>query len=203
MEKTLYAYNNCASAYEEKFSKNKTYKKHALLFADHFEEGASILDAGCGPGLNSALFAGRKLSVTGIDYSEEMIKLAEKNCPEGDFIHVRFEEFETDNKFDGICLSFVIVHMENEKAESLINRVSSLIKNGGRVYISFMTGKKPGYEHTSFAEDEIYFNYFEKEYIISLFNNNGFELISSHTDPYEEADGSFTDDIFLIFEKKD
>ena len=67
-EKTVYAYNKAARAYEEKFSRNETYKKHALFFADQFEPGDDILDIGCGPGLNSALFTGKGLNVTGVDY---------------------------------------------------------------------------------------------------------------------------------------
>ncbi len=200
MNKTLFAYNNSASAYEDKFSKNLTYRNHALSFSSFFAEGSSILDVGCGPGLNSALFAEKKMSVTGIDFSEEMVRLAEKNCPEGIFHNKSVEELDTDKKYDGICLSFIIVHLENKQVEELINTLPHLVKEGGRVYISFMTGKKPGYELSSFAKDEIYYNYFEVDYIISLFSENGFKLLSSDKDPYEEADGSFTDDIFLVFE---
>ena len=201
MEKTLYAYNNCASDYEEKFSKNEVYRNHAQRFADLFDEGAEILDAGCGPGLNSALFAVRKLKVTGLDFSEEMIKLAEKNCPEGEFHNISIEEMRKDKKYNGICLSFVIVHMENKAVETLISGLPSILESDGLVYISFMTGKKAGYETTSFTEHEIFFNYFDREYIASLFEINGFSLLRSDTEPYEEADGSFTDDIFLVFEK--
>ena len=202
MNKTVSAYNNCASAYEEKFRKNETYKKHALAFASLFESGSSILDIGCGPGLNSAIFSDRGILLTGIDPSSEMIKLAEKNCPDGEFINISADIFETDIKFNGLCLSFVIVHMKDDKVEELLNSLPGMITGGGYVYISFMAGKTPGYELSSFAEDEIYYNYFNKEAIISRFDINGFELISSCTDPYEEADGSLTDDIFLIFRFK-
>ena len=201
MNKTISAYNNCASAYEDKFSKNEIYKQHALSFASLFESDSSILDIGCGPGLNSALFAERGISVTGIDSSIEMIKLAEKNCPAGKFINTSADIYEAENKFDGLCLSFVIVHMEDSQVGVLLDRLSGMIKKGGYVYISFMVGKKPGYELSSFAKDEMYYNYFDKDKIISQFDSNGFELYSSHTDPYEEADGSFTDDIFLVFRK--
>ncbi len=201
MDKTVSAYNNCASAYEEKFSKNETYNQHALSFASLFEAGSSILDIGCGPGLNSALFTGRGISVTGIDPSSEMIRLAEKNCPAGNFINISADMYESQKKFDGLYLSFVIVHMDDDKVETLLDRLHFMIKTGGYVYISFMVGKTPGYELSSFAKDEIYYNYFNKDEIISRFHNNDFELISSHTDPYEEADGSFTDDIFLVFKK--
>ena len=203
MEKIVYAYNNCASAYEEKFSKNETYKQHALSFAELFKPGDYILDIGCGPGLNSSLFAERDLNVTGVDSSAEMIKLAEKNCPEGEFINAAAADFKTVKRFDGICLAFVIVHMEDEKVSELLDRLPSMIRKKGRVYISFMSGKKAGYELTSFSENEIYFNYFESEKITAHFESNGFKLISRKTDPYEEADGSFTDDIFLVFEKTD
>ena len=202
MEKTVYAYNNAASAYEEKFSRNETYKKHALFFAEMFKPGDDILDIGCGPGLNSALFTVKGLNVTGVDSSASMIKLAEKNCPEGEFINTSAADFKTEKRYDGICMAFVIVHMRNSEVDGLFKRLPLMTKESGKVYISFMTGKNEGYETTSFSKDEFYFNYFEAEKIKAQLENNGFKLISNKTDPYEEADGSFTTEVFLVFEKQ-
>ena len=44
------------------------------------------------------------------------------------------------------------------------------------------------------------FNYFDREAIISLLNNNDFTLIHSDAAPYQEENGDITEDAFLIFE---
>ncbi len=201
MDKTKYAYDISAEKYEEKFSKNKTYREMIERFSNLFNESSSILDIGCGPGLNAAVFSGKKMRVTGVDISGEMVKLARKNCPEGSFYVSSVTDFETENKFDGICLSFIIVHLETEDTLKLLERVTGMLKSEGKVYISFMTGKKKGYEKTSFSENEIFFNYYDKDYIISVFERNNFRPFSVNTAPYAETDGSFTEDVFMVFEQ--
>lgn len=202
MNRTRHAYNLCAENFEKKISGNIEYKEQITKFAGLLPKRALLLDIGCGPGLNAEIFAKNGLNVTGFDFSEEMIKLARKNCPKGTFILSSIENFSSDVKFDGICLSFVIVHLKTDEATSLLDRLSSFINPKGKVYISFMTEKKPGYETTSFSKNKIFFNYFQKTFIISCFEKNGFSLISSETAPYKESDGSITEDVFLIFEYK-
>ncbi|NQT60494.1 MAG: class I SAM-dependent methyltransferase [Bacteroidetes bacterium] len=199
MNKTVFAYNKAAKNYEEKFSQYDEYLKQISHFSDLFSRGQTILDLGCGPGLNTGIFSQKGLSVTGVDNSSEMIRLAKTNCPEGFFQHTSVTDFLTQKKFDGICLSFIIVHLETDKVVEFLQRISRYIQPEGKLYISFMSGKKPGYEKTSFSENEIYFNYFDKDFIISVLEDNGFILISSNTAPYEETNGEITEDHFLIF----
>lgn len=199
MNNIEHAYDAAAREFENKFSDYAEYIKQVTKFAELFPKGSSLLDIGCGPGLNAKIFAQKKLSVTGFDISPEMIKLARKNCPSGDFLVSSVEEFSTDVKFDGICLSFIIVHLKTSDAVSLLNRLSRFVKPDGKVYISFMTGRESGYESASFSKNKIFFNYFEKEFIISCLEKNGFRLFSSDTASYEESDGSTTEELFLIF----
>jgi len=201
VNKTVFAYNNSARKYEKKFSQYEIYLRQITLFSDLFIAGQSILDLGCGPGLNAGIFSRKGLSVTGVDNSSEMINLARKNCPEGDFQLDSATDFLPKNIYDGICLSFIIVHLETDKVVDLLQRISGYIKPEGKLYISFMSGKEPGYEKTSFSENEIYFNYFDKDFIISSLEENGFRLISSHTAPYEEPSGDITEDHFLILKR--
>ncbi len=199
MNKTVFAYNNTAENYEKKFSQYDEYLKQISTFADLFKPGQSILDMGCGPGLNAGIFSHKGLSVTGVDNSSEMIHLAKKNCPGGNFLLTSVTDFLTNDKFDGICLSFIIVHLETDIVVELLQRISGFIKPDGKLYISFMSGRKPGYEKTSFSEHVIYFNYFNKDFVSANLEAAGFSLISSNTAPYKEPNGDITEDHFLIF----
>jgi len=199
VNKTVFAYNVAAKKYEKKFFHYEIYLRQITLFSDLFTAGQSILDLGCGPGLNAGIFSRKGLSVTGVDNSSEMINLARKNCPEGDFQLASATDFLPQNRYDGICLSFIIVHLETDKVVELLQRISGYIKPEGKLYVSFMSGKEPGYEKTSFSENEIYFNYFDKDFIIITLEENGFSLNSSHTAPYEEPSGDSTEDHFLTF----
>jgi hypothetical protein len=63
-----------------------------------------------------------------------------------------------------------------------------------------MTGKTPGYEKTSFSDSPIYFNYYDENLIKKKLGKMGFTLLSEDEEPYQEADGTITKDVFLILE---
>jgi len=202
MSKTKYAYNNSADKYDAKFSAYDGYLKRINDFASAIKKNSSVLDIGCGPGINAEIFINHGHSVTGIDFSDKMIALAEKRCPSGKFMVKNAENPDTAEKYDAICLSFIIVHLEKSETEKLIITLPHLLNPGGMVYISFMTGKKAGYKKTSFSDDEIYFSYYKTEEIEKLFAAEGFGKISFFEEPYIEPDGSVTNDIFMIFQKQ-
>ena len=199
MSKTEYAYNNSAERYDAKFSSYEIYLKRINDFALSLNKNSSILDMGCGPGINAEIFINHGHSVTGIDISEKMIALAEKRCTAGRFSVKKAGDLETWEKYDAICLSFIIVHLEDEETALLIKKLPLLINPGAYVYISFMTGKNAGYEKTSFSDDEIFFNYYNCDEVEKLFAAEGFRKIKVFEEPYVEPDGSVTTDIFMTF----
>ncbi|MBN2771349.1 MAG: class I SAM-dependent methyltransferase [Spirochaetes bacterium] len=201
MNKTLNSYNRNAKEFNDKFSVYEPYQRQMKKFVSLFKKASMILDVGCGSGLNSKIIAEAGHNIVGFDYSESMIELAEKNCPNGKFYVSSADDFVFSNMFDGICLSFIIVHLSDQEVESLFDKVSESLNPGGYLYISFMTGKTPGYETTSFSDSEIFFNYFITEDIIDKFNKKNFTVESLEIEPYTEKDGTTTEDVFLIFKK--
>ena len=199
--KTLKAYNNNAEIFDAKFSVYEPYIRQMKKFSACFGKPATILDAGCGSGLNAQILSGDGHTVTGFDFSEAMIALAKKNCPKGSFSVSTLQEFESPGTFDGLCLSFILVHLTDREAIALFDKFLPLVNTDGYVYVSFMTGKKSGYETTSFSDSEIFFNYFNKEKMIDEIRYRGFQLESEQTEPYPESNGTTTEDLFLIFKK--
>ncbi|MDC7124335.1 MAG: class I SAM-dependent methyltransferase [Spirochaetales bacterium] len=201
MDKTQKSYNQFAAKYNDKFSIYEPYQKQMNKYVSCFKEKSKILDVGCGSGLNSKIISEAGHKIIGFDFSESMIEIAKKNCPRGVFYVSTTENFNSSEMFDGICLSFIIVHLSDQDAYKLIDKVSRLLNPGGYLYISFMTGKQPGYETTSFSDSEIFFNYYKTEDIIEKFTRNGFSVESREIEPYTEKDGSTTEDVFLIFKR--
>lgn len=71
----------------------------------------SVLELGCGTGNNLLPFAGN-IELTGIDISEEMLKIARKKVPRCSFYRMDIREFSLDNKFDLIiCLYDTLNHL--------------------------------------------------------------------------------------------
>jgi len=83
----------------------------------------TVLDIGCGPGRNSALFAERGASkVIGIDYSQKMVELAkklsrEKNVSDRcEFIKEDFLAYSPKEKFDIVVALGVFDYIANPAA---------------------------------------------------------------------------------------
>lgn len=199
--KTSDIYDEIAKEYEQTISSNTTYQNFIINFAQRFNASAEIIDIGCGPGTNAQIFINHDLKVTGIDSSKSMISIAKENCPSGIFIHGAVQEIGITRKYDGACLSFIIVHLTIDETKKLFQKIAEILKCKGFVYISFMSGKNSGYESTSFSAKEIFFNYYEPTVITELMQVYGFILDAHGTSKYKELDGSETDDHFMVFRK--
>jgi len=203
IQTTIQSYNQNAKAYADRFMCHEPYTKQAKAFAELLRSGDSVLDIGCGPGnVAKQLLAAKALQITGVDLSEEMVKLASANVPSGRFYcqDIRQAGFVTGS-FDAVLLSFSIVHLKDAEADDLLRKAISWTQKNGYLFVSFMAGKVAGYEQTSFSRQPIYFNYFDHGKIAQLLSEQGLEIVHSEQQDYHEPDGTITQDHFLFGRK--
>ena len=204
-EKTIIAYDKIAGIYAYKFMNFEIYIKRIKEFIKFLDSEDNILDLGCGPGNagKQLTLSGKDISVTGIDLSEEMIKIAKLNVPDATFYcqDIRTINFNEES-FDAIILSFCIVHLSDDEMVELIEKVSGYLKENGKLYLSFLEGRKKGFETTSFSKEAIFFNDYLTEEVELILDNNGIEILKITKQDYPEPDGIFTTDVFIFAEKK-
>lgn len=99
--------------------------------------GTEVLDVACGTGvlLPDYLKRGVK-SVTAVDISPEMVKIAQRKFPEGN-VHILcgdVEEIPLEQRFDCIVVYNAFPHFP--EPEKLICRLAGLLKPGGRLTIA-------------------------------------------------------------------
>lgn len=100
-----------------------------------------ILDFGCGMGRHCIEFSKRGFDITGVDFSEALIKKANiQNKNNITFIHGDCRKFLFKEKFDLIlCLYDVIGSFRDEKENiKIINNIYANLKKGGKAVISVM-----------------------------------------------------------------
>lgn len=197
------AYNKNVVGYADKFINYSPYAQHVIEFADLLEDDYKLLDIGCGPGnVAKQLCALKRLEITGIDFSSEMLEIARANVPEGIFQlqDCRQAKFLSEY-FDAIVLSFSIVHLEDNEANEVLANAVKWLKSDGYLYVSFMEGKQAGFETTSFSLQPLYFNYFQEAKIKAFLKANGINCFRSVRQNYLELDGSNTTDVFLFGKK--
>jgi SAM-dependent methyltransferase len=102
-----------------------------LLEAAEVTEKMSILDVGCGPGYVSAAAAERGAIPTGLDFSHEMIAIAQTMFPriefrEGDAQNLPFAEAS----FDRVLANFALLHVAHP--EQACAEACRVLKPGGK-----------------------------------------------------------------------
>ncbi len=134
----------------------KTYDEISQLYADEFNNpsdkiddflklvkaGGYVLDAGCGPGIDSDYIQSKGYDVVGVDISDKMINLAQKRNPKVHFekTDIRRLNFKPET-FDGIFASFSIIHIPKKDTRETIENLYKLLKHGGIVYFGIQEGK--------------------------------------------------------------
>lgn len=199
LNKTTRAYNLNAEDYHAKFSKYEEYRNQMESFAEMLPASSTVLDMGCGTGVNAGLLTEAGHKVTGIDNSSGMLKLAEKYCGSAKFEECSVLNYRASEKFDAVVLSFIIVHLIDDDAEALIRRLPGFLNTSGYLYLSYMSGKTTGFETTSFSNSEIFFNYYESGAVVEKLAESGFKLLKSDSSLYEEPDGTSTEEVFQVF----
>lgn len=104
----------------------------------HDLQGKSILEAGSGTGVISALLANRGFYVTLLDISEDAIRISKsvfaKNGVKGNFVHGDlFTMPSPDNTFDLVWNAGVLEHFKENGRITALREMARVIKPGGLV----------------------------------------------------------------------
>lgn len=120
--------------------------KSAAWIKERFlkQEGMTLLDLGCGPGLYTELFCKSGFKVTGIDFSKRSIdyaagRAASENLPVI-YHYKNYLEIEYDNEFDLVTLiycDFGVLSPRDRK--TLLLKVRKALKTGGILILDGFT----------------------------------------------------------------
>ena len=119
-------YNKIGSSYLDiRLRINNIEEINKLI--DLLPQKGRILDAGCGTGLPAAKYLIENgFDVIGVDFSDEMLKLAKRNVPKADFIKQNITDLDfPDNYFDGLISLYAIIHIPREKHEEIFQQFNN------------------------------------------------------------------------------
>ncbi|MBO7252218.1 MAG: class I SAM-dependent methyltransferase [Oscillospiraceae bacterium] len=127
-------FNNLAPQWDGDIIRNEIVISSILDNAG-IKDGMDILDVACGTGVLFPDYLKRGVeSVTAIDISEEMAKIAQGKFPQVHVICGDVENTEFGKKFDAIMVYNAFPHFPDP--ENLIRVLASLVKPGGRLSVA-------------------------------------------------------------------
>ncbi len=99
----------------------------------------SVLDIGIGTGLLTQELYRAGLSITGLDFSSEMIALAREKMPGASFVQADFSEGLpeeiTGRQFDCVVSSYAIHHLTDKEKIPFLQKLTRLVTEGGVILI--------------------------------------------------------------------
>ncbi|MCK5760998.1 MAG: class I SAM-dependent methyltransferase [Candidatus Delongbacteria bacterium] len=147
-------------------------------------EKGNLLDLGCGAGEPFAKwFIDKGWTVTGVDFSEKMIKLASKYVPEmktihSDMLKVKFEP----SSFDAITATYSLFHIPNKEHVALFEKFYTWLCPKGRLLFTYATKEYTGSNefdgYKNFMGQELYYSHKNPEKLYSDLKNIGFDIES-------------------------
>ena len=154
-------------------------------FCQFLRSGAKVVDVGCGPGRDTALFTRRGYWTTGLDYSRGMLQEALQRAPapylQGDMRDLPFAA----NRFDGAWVCASLLHLPREESPRALSEVWRILKPGGIVFLALKEGRG---ERWDMRKGKRFFTFFQEEEIRNLLASAGFEIVRVSKNSGETAD---------------
>jgi ubiquinone/menaquinone biosynthesis C-methylase UbiE len=140
-EKVRAYYNSIAQDYDQSRFENSygafIDNAERKLLKSWLKEKNEILDLGCG--------TGRFLDLAnqGSDFSEEMLKIAEKKYPSKKLYHTSGSSIPVQNDcLDAVFCMHVIMHLSTADIEKIINEAHRILKPAGTFIFDFPSEKR-------------------------------------------------------------
>lgn len=194
--RTAHTYEANAEAYVEKYRGGSVAARHGDEFLDAVRDAAErdrparVLDAGCGPGSDAAVFAERGLDVVGVDVTQSFVREARRDV-DGAFARgdVRALPFP-DDAFDGVWCCAALHHLQRADAPAALAEFERVLRPDGALFCSVKRGAEAGFEpdddHGS--GDERFFAYYRGDEFRTLLADAGF-------DPVVRVDGRWVNTV--------
>jgi ubiquinone/menaquinone biosynthesis C-methylase UbiE len=163
------------NSYEDKvraeaYSKLEFHNTYYLAYRDlpdilkKYVKGENALDFGCGTGRSTRFLQKQGFDTTGIDISDEMIQIAKKIDPKGNYQLIKDGDYSmfSPESFDLLLSSFTFDNIPIEKKQNIFIDLTRLLKNDG-IFINLVCSPEMYInEWTSFSIKDFPENKFKK-----------------------------------------
>jgi len=144
---------------------------------------SSILDIGCGTGKPiDQYLVSKGHKVTGIDISEEMIKLAENNVPDACYQLMNMSDLKYNQFSVDVIVSFyAIFHTVRESHALLFKKMRSFLKSNGLLLVTMGSSDRK-LKVENYYDVPMYWSQFKPRANRNIIEGAGFEILLDEID---------------------
>jgi len=189
-------YNKIAEAWYSDHSSDDWWQEGTNMFISFVKPGGMVLDIGCGGGTKSKYLADKGLKITGIDFSENLLAIAQKEVPKGEFLLMDLNDIDKlNNAYDGIFMQAVLLHVPKNQVEVVLKKVIERLNVGGYLYVAVKEKVEGGIDEEVKRENdygyeyERFFSYFTVQEFENWFKHLGLEVVYKDVKPPTKSSG--------------
>jgi len=113
-------------------------------FTAAVKPGGSVLDVGCNSGRDTRQLLDLGYRVTGLDVSEQALRLCREQCPEARTIKMSLLDLaDLKEQFDGIWFSYVLVHIPFRLVTDALAALDSVLQPEGSMMMIVTVVEEP------------------------------------------------------------
>lgn len=170
-------YNKVAHSYNSNRNPSEN-DKNLEQFNRMLKPNSTILDIGCGAGKPvDSFFISKGHKVSGIDLSEEMIKLARQNVPKGKYKVQDMSQLQKNEySVDAVVSFYAIFHTPRETHKDLFLKINSFLPIDGKILVTMGFHDWEGEDH-DFYGSSMYWSHFDAKTNRRLIEDAGFTIV--------------------------
>ena len=182
-------YNKIAQWFDEHRSRELFERSWLDKAIDLLPRSAEVLDLGCGMGEPIIpYFLSKGLKVTGVDGSEELLKIARTRFPSLKFILSDMREIKLNNKFDLVIAWHSFFHLPHQDQRAMFKVFVDHLKPNG--VLLFTSDEEAGEVWSENGGEELYHASLSIAEYKSILNAMGFTLIDHKVSDPECGDAT-------------
>jgi cyclopropane fatty-acyl-phospholipid synthase-like methyltransferase len=157
--------------------------------ASRLEDGARILELGCGSGSPETRRLARSFDVTGVDISPRQVERARAAIPEATFTVADLTELEQPaGSYEGVVSFYVFNHVPRDHLPPLLGRIRQWLVAGGWLLAAFGISDMEGWTG-NWLGAPTFFSSFPAEVNSRLVREAGFRSERDEVVEFEEPEG--------------
>ncbi|HTK09788.1 MAG TPA: class I SAM-dependent methyltransferase [Ktedonobacteraceae bacterium] len=162
-------------------------ERYTSLVIDRLQQGATVLDIGCGTGMPTTATLANNFIVTGVDISAQQVKLARQNVPQATFLQADVANLDlAPASFDAVIAFYSLICLPRAELFPVFQKIASWLKPQGLFVAALGAQEMEEFIAPDWLGVPMYWSLFDSATNQLLLQDAGFHILSAQEETEEE-----------------